>query len=82
MEGRPDVLTVLGFAMVPIPATGAPRRTEGGREAVCRFSRGGSGEGEKGRSEAGMEPVVLMSVENRQVARYGWMIIGMIGIGR
>lgn len=36
-----------------VPMGGAPKSSEGGREAVCRVSLGG--DGENGRAERGME---------------------------
>lgn len=70
----------LEFPTVPAPTTGAPRRREGGREAVCRFSR--AGDGENGRSAAGMDEVALMGRVKLCCEVYGAMQNGMIGMGR
>ena len=78
VEGRPVRLKVFEWATVPALGTGAPRRMDGGLEAVCRFSR--AGDGENGRAAEGMGGVSLIGIDWFDEIWKG--MTGMIGIGR
>jgi hypothetical protein len=87
--GSPSRLMLVEVATVTIG--GAPNSSEGGRDAVCRFSFGG--DGENGRSERGMEggvsgaaaaaaAAVGVAVEPPAVLGSSMDGKGIIGMGR
>lgn len=80
VDGRPETLNELEEATVPSPGIGAPSSWEGGREAVCRLSRGG--EGENGRAQRGIAWLKLPICEGWLCWLNGFTMTGMMGIGK